>query len=408
MKRRRVTGGNGPDGGVLVRNGQDMRSEALPILLARGSEVEELELQGERLRYRLLDGIGPHEGWVTTTFFGRDLLEPLPPRRKPAPKAVGPKGEAPLPVALLFPGQGSQYVGMLQGPAKDLPAVQELLQKAEEVLGWDVLKLCAEGPEELLQETRYCQPAMFVAGLAGLELLRHQDPDKVSRAAVMVGFSLGEYTALYAAGVFSLEDALRLVQLRAEVMHEAANICKQCMLSIVGVPEAKVKQLARDAERKTGKGSQCQIAIKLFDGGFTMGGHESTIMVLKHMAEAAGATSTRVIKTSGAFHTALMAPAKERLAAALTEVLPRMKPPWLSVWMNASAEPLRPTNSCEEIVELMKRQLVKPVLWERTISELIRECRVEEWYEVGPSKQLKAMMKRIDQEAWKKTKNIEV
>merc|ERR1719235_3032081 len=96
---------------------------------------------------------------------------------------------------------------------KDLPAVKEMLEKSKEILGYDVLDICLNGPESKLEETQYCQPVMFIAGLAGLEKLREEKPDRVERAAIMAGLSLGEYTALCAAGVMSFEDGLKLVKL---------------------------------------------------------------------------------------------------------------------------------------------------------------------------------------------------
>merc|ERR1719463_364105 len=140
------------------------------------------------------------------------------------------------PCGLLFPGQGSQYVGMLK-TVKDLPKVKEMLEKAKEILGWDVLDLCLNGPEEKLAETKYCQPAMFIGGLAGKEKLRAEKSDCADKPMYVAGLSLGEYTALCAAGVLSFEDGLKLVKLRGEAMQEAAEVGKQGMISIVGIEE---------------------------------------------------------------------------------------------------------------------------------------------------------------------------
>jgi [acyl-carrier-protein] S-malonyltransferase len=107
--------------------------------------------------------------------------------------------------ALLFPGQGSQYVGMLK-ELKDMPKVKTMLEKAKDILGYDVLDLCLVGPEEKLQETQYCQPAMFIGGLAGVEKLREEKPSCADNPAFVAGLSLGEYTALCVAGVLTFED----------------------------------------------------------------------------------------------------------------------------------------------------------------------------------------------------------
>ncbi|CAE8619546.1 unnamed protein product, partial [Polarella glacialis] len=125
------------------------------------------------------------------------------------------KGKPPLPVALLFPGQGSQYVGMLKD-CMNLPAVQKMLVTAEKILGWSVKDLMLNGPKEKLNETRYCQPAMFIACMAALELMKETKRELVDRAQAVAGLSLGEYAAVCAAGVLEFEDCLNLVNLRAE------------------------------------------------------------------------------------------------------------------------------------------------------------------------------------------------
>eukprot|EP00415_Alexandrium_ostenfeldii_P000029 UN0029 len=283
-----------------------------------------------------------------------------------------------------------------------------MLSKAKGILGYDLLDLCLKGPEAKLEETRYCQPAIFVAGLAGLEKLRGEQEDTVNRASAMAGLSLGEYTALCAAGVMTFEDGLRLVQLRGAAMQEAAEIGEQLMLSVAGLDEDKLEALCKEAVSKADSpDSVCRIANHLFPQGFSVGGTEKAIMLLKELAEKEGALQAKVLKTSGAFHTPLMQPAQDHLAAALDEVLPNMKPPKHVVWMNASAEPMEPGCNPEAIVSLLKRQLTNPVLWETCIRNMIEDG-ITDFFEVGPMKQIKAMMKRISPEAWKKTTNVEV
>merc|ERR1712061_774724 len=144
------------------------------------------------------------------------------------------KGKPALPAALLFPGQGSQYVGMLKD-CVGLSEVKDILVKAEKILGWDVKELCLKGPEDRLSETKYCQPAMFVAGLCAIEVLRESKKDVVDRPQAMAGLSLGEYTAICAAGVLDFEDALGLVKASAEEMQDATQLKPQCMCSVAGL-----------------------------------------------------------------------------------------------------------------------------------------------------------------------------
>merc|ERR1719271_1356001 len=123
---------------------------------------------------------------------------------------------------------------MMSG-VKDIPKVKDMLAKAKTVMGFDLLDLCLKGPESKLEETKYCQPAMFIAGLAGVEKLREERPEAVDRMKCVAGLSLGEYTALCCAGVFTFEEGLKLVKLRGEAMQEAASVGSQAMLSVAGI-----------------------------------------------------------------------------------------------------------------------------------------------------------------------------
>jgi len=314
--------------------------------------------------------------------------------------------QKPLPIGLLFPGQGSQYVKMLS-IVKEMPAVQEMLETAKAVLGFDIVKLCTEGPEAKLEETKNCQPAMFIAGMAGIEKLRLEREEAVTRCQVVAGLSLGEYTALCAAGVFSFEDGLKLVKLRGEAMQEAAAVTKQAMVSIAGLEKPKLMELCEAAAKKEGGKATCQIANELFPKGFSCAGTEKSILTLKELADKAGALQAKVLKTSGGFHTPLMKPAQDKLGKALDAMLPNMKPPRTTVYMNTTGGPIKPGTSPKEIIELMKKQLTSPVLWEPSVRGMIKDG-VSEFYEVGPMKQIKAMMKRIDSKIWGTTSNVEV
>jgi [acyl-carrier-protein] S-malonyltransferase len=290
---------------------------------------------------------------------------------------------------------------------KDIPEVQEMLDKAKPILGYDILDICLNGPEAKLEETRYCQPALFIGGLAGLEKLRKEKEDAVTNCSIMCGLSLGEYTALCAAGVLTFEDGLKLVKVRGEAMHEAAQEGKQLMLSVAGLDKEKLEPLCKEAREKVGEDSVCQISNELFPSGFAVGGTADAINQLKDLAEKNGALQARILKTAGAFHTPLMQGAQEKLNKQLEETLPFMKSPTTTVWMNASAEPMHPGSDPADIVALLKRQLTNPVLWEPSMKAVIAEG-ITEFYEVGPMKQLKAMMKRIDPNIWKSTTNVDV
>merc|ERR1712050_418848 len=157
-----------------------------------------------------------------------------------------------------------------------MPKVKEMLDKAKDILGYDILEICLKGPESKLEETKHCQPAMFIGGLAGLEKLREEKPDRVDQCAVFAGLSLGEYTALCAAGVMSFEDGLKLVKLRGEAMQEAAKTGKQLMLSVAGLEKKALDPLCERAKKK--EGEVCQISNSLFPGGYSVGGTKKAIV----------------------------------------------------------------------------------------------------------------------------------
>lgn len=402
--------GGADKGGILVREGEATSSPQCADRLSTGALVEEVTLNGERLQYKRLTGEGPAEGWISIKLPGKDLAiktdkKPAPPRQ-PKPTKVGPKDLEPLPVAIFFPGQGSQYVNMLKD-VQDMPKVKEMLEKSKEILGYDILEICLQGPESKLEETKYCQPAMFIGGLAGLEKLRAEKPDRVDQCAVFAGLSLGEYTALCAGGVMNFEDGLKLVKLRGEAMQEAATSCKQLMLSVAGLEKKVLQPLCAECAKAEGENGVCQISNSLFPNGYSVGGTEKAINLLQPKCEKAGALQAKVLKTGGAFHTKLMQPAQDKLSKAIDETLPNMKSPMHTIWMNATAEPIRPGQDLADVVANMKTQLTSTVEWEKSVKEMIDEgC--TEFYECGPMKQMKAMMKRIDVKMWKGMTNIEV
>lgn len=312
-----------------------------------------------------------------------------------------------LPIALLFPGQGSQYVKML-GTVKDLPAVKEMLATAQRILGYDLLQLCLSGPESQLEETRFCQPAMYVAGLAAMEKLRTERPEHVDAIQAVAGLSLGEYTALVAAGVMSFETGLRVVKIRGEAMQEAAQATPQCMLSVAGLEKDVVDKLCREAAAEEGPSGVCQIANFLFPKGFSCAGTEDAVQrLLVKVQKTEGCLQAKLLKTSGGFHTSLMAGAKAKLLQALNDVKGELRPPRCDIYMNVSAQRLAAGSAPEDIIPILGEQLCNCVLWEPAIRAMMADG-VNKFYECGPMKQLKSMMKRIDAEAFAATSSVDV
>jgi [acyl-carrier-protein] S-malonyltransferase len=297
--------------------------------------------------------------------------------------------------AFLFPGQGAQYVGMAKALCEQLPAARRLFDEAAEVLGYDLLALCANGPEEKLNSTVVSQPAIFVASLAAMEALRHQDPDAEKDATAAAGLSLGEYTALVFAGALSFRDGLKVVQKRGEAMQAAADARPSGMVAVLGPDQASVEQLCDQAR---GDGV-LQLANYLCPGNLVASGDRAACDALAKLAEAAGARVVR-LPVAGAFHTNLMKPADDALAAALVGVA--LLPPRLPVWSNVDA---RPHTDPAEIRSLLVRQVVSPVRWEQIMRGLL-EAGVERFYELGPKRVLAGLLKRVLRKA--DCRNVEV
>ncbi|CAK0883226.1 unnamed protein product [Prorocentrum cordatum] len=310
------------------------------------------------------------------------------------------------PVALMFPGQGSQHVKMLQD-VQDLPTVKDILAKANSILGYDILAICMEGPEEKLGQTRFCQPAMYIGGLAAVEKLKTEKPDVVRSAQCVAGLSLGEYVALTVAGALDVETGLRLVKLRGEAMQEAAEASPQMMASIAGLPLAKVEEICKECGVD---GEVCQVANHLFPNGFACAGSKTSVERLVEVCgQTEGIIQARALKTSGAFHTKLMMPAREKLLAALKDVEPKMQPLRCDVYMNVTGQRLPAGTPPSVIIPMLADQLCSTVRWCPAMEAMIQDgIKDHRFYECGPMKQLKAMMKRISAEAFGKTASVTV
>jgi [acyl-carrier-protein] S-malonyltransferase len=291
-------------------------------------------------------------------------------------------------VAFLFPGQGAQAVGMGRQLCESLPAARRLFDEAAEVLGYNLAAVCAQGPAERLNSTVVSQPAIFVSSLAALESLKATQPDVVASCTGAAGLSLGEYSALVFAGAISFRDALRVVQKRGEAMQAASDRTPSGMVAVLGPDEAAVRDLCA---RARGNGV-LEPANFLGPGNTVLSGDRAACEAVERLVESAGGRPVR-LAVAGAFHTLLMKPADEALAAALVGV--ELRPPRLPVWSNVDAA--RHTDP-EEIRRLLVRQVVEPVLWEQTLRNLLA-AGFDRFYEIGPGRVLAATLKRVQRKA---------
>jgi [acyl-carrier-protein] S-malonyltransferase len=289
--------------------------------------------------------------------------------------------------AFLFPGQGAQSVGMGAELAQTLPAVKDLFTRSSDILGYDLLELCASGPAEQLDATEFSQPALYVCSLAAVEKFRNEQPDVVTDCAAAAGLSLGEYTALAFAGAIDFETGLRLVQERGRAMQAASDATPSGMVSVLGLDRDRVEELCAEARG----GEVLQVANLLCPGNIVVSGSQGACERINPIAVQAGAMKVVPLAVAGAFHTSIMQPASERLTAALANVDIRM--PRIPVVSNVDA---KAHTDPEEIRTLLVRQLVSPVLWEDSMRALISDYGIVRCFEVGPGRVLTGCLKRID------------
>ena len=289
-------------------------------------------------------------------------------------------------LALLFPGQGAQAVGMGKRLAESLPEVRRLYDRASGVLGYDLAKLCFEGPAEELDSTVYSQPALFVTSLAAVEALRAESPDVVLSCEAAAGLSLGEYTALVFAGVIEFEDGLRLVQKRGTAMQQASDAVPSGMVSILGLERVEVEALCEKARGE----EVLQIANLLCPGNIVISGTISACERAAEMARPMGAMKALPLAVAGAFHTEIMRPATKRFAEALADV--PMQAPKIPVVSNVDA---RPHDDPEQIRQVLMQQVMHSVRWEDSMRYLLQEG-FDQFYEVGPGRVLRGLLRRID------------
>ncbi|MCA9105225.1 MAG: ACP S-malonyltransferase [Planctomycetales bacterium] len=289
--------------------------------------------------------------------------------------------------AFLFPGQGAQTVGMCQELASSLPAARALFDQANEILGYDLARLCFEGPAADLDSTVHSQPALFVCSLAALEKLRAESPEVVLSCEGAAGLSLGEYSAMVFAGAMSFEDGLRVVARRGQAMQDAADANPSGMVSLLGLSLESVEKVCEQA-RDTGE--ILQVANLLCPGNIVVSGHIGACERAAELAVKEGAMRAVPLAVAGAFHTPLMESAVEQLRAALQST--EIRSPDRIVISNVDAQS---HTDPDEIRALLCRQVVSPVRWEDSIRELIAQG-FDRFYEVGPGRVLRGLLKRVD------------
>ena len=284
--------------------------------------------------------------------------------------------------ALLFSGQGSQYVGMLKDVTEKYPRAKQMVEYADSILGYSLSSIYFDGPVDTLKETRYTQPSLFVHSA----VVQHLLAQSVEFEAV-AGHSVGEYAALFAAGVLKFEDALRLVSLRGELMFKAGETDPGTMFAVVGLPNDKVEALCEELTAK-GNGNVVVAANYNAPGQVVVSGSRDYLRENAGIFKENGAKMAQELVVSGAFHSPPMLPAKEELEKAIREIA--FRDAVVPIYSNVYATPLV---KAEEIKESLILQLTMPVKWTQSL-EAMQQAGFAKFIEMGPSKVLQGLVKR--------------
>lgn len=292
--------------------------------------------------------------------------------------------------AFTFPGQGSQVVGMGKDLASAYPVARAVFQEVDEALGQRLSAIMFEGPEDILRLTENAQPALMAVSVAVVRVLESKGVRIADHAAFVAGHSLGEYSALCAAGTFSLTDAARLLKTRGQAMQKAVPVGHGAMAVLMGLDLAASRAVAAEASQ----GEVCDVANDNAPGQVVISGTTASVERAVGIAKAAGAKRALLLPVSAPFHCALMQPAADAMAEALSEVT--MQAPVVPIVSNVLAAPI---TDPDQIRQRLVEQVTGVVRWSESITWLTTKAGVTHLTELGTGKVLTGLAKRINGEA---------
>ena len=337
-----------------------------------------------------------------------DVLGPVEKKQKPRhPKTVkepeGPVVDLSDKSVLLFPGQGAQFVGMGK-KLLNTPSVKELYDEASQVLNYDLLKLCLEGPRSTLDETQYCQAATVVTSLAAVEVLYRRSPEHVENVMAVAGFSVGEITAAIFTGAISFGEGINLVKVRGEAMQAASDLEQSGMMTVFIGANSELgfgcRAAAEWARQNQGIAAPvCQVANHLCSTAKVVGGHVAALQFLEQNKADFNIRKTTRLPVSGAFHTPLMEPAVEPFRLALSNT--KLRNPRVPIYSNYDNTVV---TTARQIKKCLPRQIVSAVKWESSMASLFLSRPhdiLPSVFECGPGRSLSSVLDKINGKAAK-------
>ncbi len=282
--------------------------------------------------------------------------------------------------SFLFPGQGSQYVGMAEDLFQNSVEAKEMIKTADDALGVNLSYIMFNGPEDQLRQTEFTQPAIFLHSVILASLIRTLHPDAAA------GHSLGEYSALVCAGAIQFYEAVKLVRVRGKAMQQAGELNKGTMAAVIGIDSQLVDECCREAAAE----GIVQCANFNSPGQVVISGSVTGVKKAMEICKGKGAKLVKELVVSGAFHSPLMDSAKENLKSTLDKT--NFYDARIPVYANVTAKPVLVK---EDIKKSLYEQVTSPVRWEETINNMINDG-IEEFYEIGPGKVLQGLVKRIN------------
>lgn len=305
-----------------------------------------------------------------------------------------PLKEQPKKLGLLFPGEQTHYVGMLKEVRKK-PKVQEMLAKAEDIFGFDVESLMKDGPASQMKSTGVNQPLIYVANCVAYEVLKERSPEDAEKNQAVAGYSVGEWSALYAAGVITFEQGCEIVKVRADALQELADEVEMEALCIQGVPQDMIDRTikrAKKADGESGEEPEIYVARSWCPDGYVLAGRKSTVLKMQEFMQA---PEVRLLPDHiHAAHTPMAKQAGEAVAEVLDRMIPSMNPPRCEVYLNYGVR-VPPGTSPFDFADAMKGQLSEQLVWDSDVEQMLR-WGIRQFIECGPGRSLKYAMSKFE------------